>query len=201
MKNKNLRFITEIGIFTAIGLILDFTAGLYSQPLFPHGGSISIAMVPIFIIAFRWGLKGGLTIGFLIGLLQMLYSNELYRGIDWTVFIQILMDYVLAYTVVGLSAIYAKKIKTAELTGKLYYITNGILFAGAIRTILHIVSGWLFFRAWVPDFIKENYVWYYWSIIYNFGYMVPSILLCILVTRAIIKRHHEKMLNTESTIF
>ena len=64
MKNKELRFIAEIGIFTALGLVLDYAAGWYSNFIFPSGGSISIAMVPIFIIAFRWGLKGGLTVGF-----------------------------------------------------------------------------------------------------------------------------------------
>ncbi|MCK9537361.1 MAG: energy-coupled thiamine transporter ThiT [Bacilli bacterium] len=199
MKNKNLRFIAEIGIFTALGLILDFMSGLYSKPLFPKGGSISIAMVPIFIIAFRWGLKGGLTIGFLIGSLQVIYSSVFGYGLTWTVLVlTILLDYILAYTAVGLAGVYTNKIKNStEMASKLYYITNGILLAGVVRTVLHIVAGWFFYREWVPDFIKENHVWYYWSIIYNLGYMVPSILLCILVTREIVKRHHEKLLNPD----
>ena len=200
MRNKNLRFISEVGIFVAVGLVLDYLAGMYSRPIFPQGGSISVAMVAIFIIAFRWGLKGGLLTGFIIGSLQVIYSNVFGWGLSPIILISLIfIDYILGYTAVGLAGIYAKKIKQAETGGKLNYITNGILLAGTVRTVLHIISGWLFFREWIPAFIVEDYVWYYWSIIYNFGYMVPSVLLCLLVTKAIVRRY-EKILNPAQPI-
>jgi len=202
MKNKNLLFITEVGIFTALGLVLDFIAGLYSEFIFPNGGSISVAMVTIFIIAFRWGLKGGLTVGFLIGLLQLSYSGVMGKAIDWKVALGIsLFDYILAYTACGLAGLYAKKAREADIPGKMNYVMSGILIAAGVRTLSHIISGWIFFKAWIPDFILEDYAWYYWSIIYNLGYMVPSTLLSILITKGIVKRYHDRIFNVDGFMF
>ncbi|MGB4695249.1 MAG: energy-coupled thiamine transporter ThiT [Bacilli bacterium] len=202
MKNKSIRFITEIGIFSALGLILDFIAGLYSDFIFPGGGSISITMVTIFIVAFRWGLKGGLTVGLLIGLLQLPYSDAFKYGLHWSVVLGIVfLDYIFAYTACGLAGAYAKKARETDLHGTLGYVTSGILLAAGVRTLLHITSGWIFFRQWVPEFIREEYAWYYWSIIYNLGYMVPSTILCILITRGIVRRYHEKLFNVETFMF
>ncbi len=205
MKNKELRFITEIGIFTALGLVLDYAAGWYSNFIFPSGGSISIAMVPIFIIAFRWGLKGGLTVGFLIGAIQVIYSEVFGWGLSSLVLVAVIFfDYVFAYTVCGLAGVFAKKAKGLDnMPGKLNFVTYGILLATSIRSIFHITSGWLFFRAWIPEFFLENsdYVWWYWSIIYNLGYMVPSAILCILIMHAIFSRFHKRLLDVDSFMF
>ena len=202
MKNKTLHFITEVGVFSALGLLFDFLAGLYSEPIFPQGGSISIAMIPIFIMAFRWGLKGGLTTGLIIAITQLPYSSVFRYGLSWeTLLFIILLDYILAYTLLGLAGLYTKRIRNSkEMSGKLYYITNGILLAGLLRTICHVISGLIFFRQFIPEFIVEQHIWYYWSIIYNLGYMVPSIILCILITRALIKRFHTNLLNPDSPI-
>ena len=184
MKNKSIRFITEIGIFSALGLILDFIAGLYSDFIFPGGGSISITMVTIFIVAFRWGLKGGLTVGLLIGLLQLPYSDAFKYGLHWSVVLGIVfLDYIFAYTACGLAGAYAKKARKPIFTASSVMSQAGFFWLRGAPS--YITSGWIFFRQWVPEFIREEYAWYYWSIIYNLGYMVPSTILCILITRAL----------------
>lgn len=65
--NVNTRFMTEVAMMTALGIILDYLAGVFSIKLWPNGGSISIAMIPILLMGFRYGLKGGLLTGFLVG--------------------------------------------------------------------------------------------------------------------------------------
>ena len=50
MRKQLIRFIAEVSIFTALGLVLDFVAGLISATIWKNGGSITLAMVPIIIM-------------------------------------------------------------------------------------------------------------------------------------------------------
>jgi thiamine transporter len=172
-------------MFTAVGLVLDYLAGLYSKVIWENGGSISLAMTAIFIMAYRWGLKGGLTTGLLIGSLQILYSfsGEIVHPL------QVFLDYIFAYTSVGFAGMFAKKIAKAEPTGKLYYITMGVILASSIRLLMHIISGWVYFREYIPSEIIESYHWFYWSIIYNMGYMIPSTILSLIPLLIIGRRY------------
>ena len=52
-KRKKVRMIATIAIFTALALALVWVAGLYSAPIWSRGGSISIAMVPIFVMGYH----------------------------------------------------------------------------------------------------------------------------------------------------
>jgi thiamine transporter len=55
MKKNQVRIMTEIGMAVAMAAILNFI------PLWrmPQGGSISLEMLPILIIALRWGAGPG----------------------------------------------------------------------------------------------------------------------------------------------
>ena len=68
MKGKKIiLFAAEVAIFSALALALDFICGLYLSFAWLNGGSISIAMVPIFIMCYRWGPKGGFLTALLTG--------------------------------------------------------------------------------------------------------------------------------------
>ena len=94
--------LVEIAIFASIGLVLDKLT--FSMP---QGGSVSFVMLPIVLMGIRWGLKGGLTTGFLIGILQIAFGAKIYH---WA---QGLMDYGVAFTVVGLAALMRKPLLDA----------------------------------------------------------------------------------------
>lgn len=59
MDKKKLLMMVEIAIFGAIGIVLD----QFSFTLWAQGGSISFVMVPIMLMAIRWGLPAGLATG------------------------------------------------------------------------------------------------------------------------------------------
>lgn len=59
MNHKTLMLV-EIAILTTLAFLLDTIPGLQFT-IWPQGGSVSFAMIPVFIIAFRWGLKAGLA--------------------------------------------------------------------------------------------------------------------------------------------
>src|SRR5690625_1824206 len=72
-RQKRLRMLIEIAILTALAIVLDNIPFLKFS-LWPNGGSVSFAMVPVFIVAFRWGLGGGLISGLLFGLLKLVFG-------------------------------------------------------------------------------------------------------------------------------
>ena len=170
MKNKKTRMIVEIAIFTALGLALDFVAGLYSAPFWQNGGSISIAMVPIFILGYRYGVKGGLTTGFLIGSIQILWGYILGFG-------QVCLDYILPYTVLGLVGITSVIVNNSKGLKQVLWISIPIIIVCVLRTLMHVLSGVIYF---------ETPFW--GSLIYNGPFMAISTPLCIIVTVVLVNR-------------
>ena len=71
MKNLKLVTMIEVAFFAAFSFILDMLPSIQLAPWL----TISFAMVPIFILAFRWGLKAGLLSGFIWGLLQVVLGD------------------------------------------------------------------------------------------------------------------------------
>lgn len=68
MRNRKLRAMAEGAVLLALALVFN-ALKLFTLP---NGGSVDLAMIPIFIFALRWGVGWGLLEGFLFGLLQML---------------------------------------------------------------------------------------------------------------------------------
>ena len=75
-RNKShlkLQCLCEGAIMLALALLLN-ALKLYQ---FPNGGSIDLAMIPIFLFALRWGCGWGLLEGFIFGLLQMFIDGAI----------------------------------------------------------------------------------------------------------------------------
>ncbi|MDM5230435.1 energy-coupled thiamine transporter ThiT [Lysinibacillus pakistanensis] len=170
MDKKRLLMLVEIAIFAAIGLVLD----QISFKVWAQGGSVSLVMVPIILIAFRWGLLPGLTTGFLIGVMQTMFGPTI---VHW---LQGLLDYGVAFTVVGLVAIVRRPVLEAannlNKTKMALYIIVGTVLAGFLRYAAHTVAGAVFFSEYAGD---QN-AWIY-SIIYNGTYMLPATVLTAIV--------------------
>ena len=76
----------EIAIFASVGLVLD----QISFKLWPQGGSISLVMLPILLIAIRWGLSAGLITGLLIGILQVVFGAYVLHWLKEFLFVLLL---------------------------------------------------------------------------------------------------------------
>ena len=70
-QHRSVRALCEGAIMVALAQILAYLK-LYELP---QGGSITLAMVPIFFFAVRWGWKKGLGCAFVFGLLQLLLDG------------------------------------------------------------------------------------------------------------------------------
>lgn len=164
MDKKRLLMLIEIAIFAGIGLVLD----KLSFSIWAQGGSISFVMLPIVLIAIRWGLLAGLTTGLLIGLLQTAFGAYILHPV------QGFLDYFVAFTVVGLAGIVRKPL-LQNITNKkkmVIYISLGILLGGILRYISHTIAGYVFFAEFAGD--KHPLVF---SVVYNASYMLPATIL------------------------
>lgn len=63
----------EIALMTALALILDRIE--FSGP-WVMGGSITLVMLPIFVMAFRRGVKVGVATGLLVGTLKLVLAHR-----------------------------------------------------------------------------------------------------------------------------
>lgn len=175
MKQNKTLFMVEIAIFAALALLLDFLSGLLMGRFWPQGGSISLAMVPVFLMAFRWGIKGGVLTGLLLGGLQILTGAVPFHFASW------IIDYFVAFAVVGLAGIYMNKVVQNYQDGQFVkanmYVISGVFLGSFLRFLCHYLSGIILFGAYAP---ADQPVALY-SLVYNGTYMLPTFIVCALV--------------------
>ena len=201
MKKQSTVRLVESALLIAIAAVLELISKALGLEL-PFGGTITLAsMFPIVLIAYKYGTKWGLLSGFTYSLVQMLLgaktvSAMFLPGDDqmvlWQAICICLLDYVLAYTLLGLGGIFKGKFKkpAAELA-------LGAFVALLLRYLVHIVSGAIFYGAYAEWFFTQEGFYSIgekilgtfsgsslaiaYSIFYNGLYMVPEIILTTVV--------------------
>lgn len=161
-----IRALCEGAIMVALAFVLSFVK-LYELP---NGGSLTPAMFPILLFAVRWGLGKGLMAGFVFGLLQLMYDSAYAWG--WQ---SMLLDYLLAFTPLGLAGLFR---------GKSWGIFPGTVLGCVGRFIVHYISGVTIYRIYEPTEIPgigvfDDAVLY--SLVYNGSYMLPNMLLALAI--------------------
>lgn len=175
MRNKRVLLMVEIAIFAALGFVLDFIAFRM-----PQGGSVSLVMIPIVLMAFRRGVGAGIITGLLVGLLQIVTGFISVAPLSFGfVVMQVVLDYLLAYGVVGLAGVmrgrYMEAVQSKK-TGKVFaMVALGVLIGSFLRYTVHVITGILFF-----GMFAEGNVFIY-SAVYNATYMIPVALVAAIV--------------------
>ena len=161
---KETKRITEIAILIAVAAVLEAISTFIPFLHMPQGGSASLGMLPIFFIAYKYGVKDGLIAGFIFGIFNFALGGFL---IHWG---SIIFDYFLAFTLLGVVGIYKDK---AFKNNKIFI--KGILLGGFLRYLMHSISGVLFFA----QYAGAEGAFIYSFIFYNLPYMAISTILCI----------------------
>lgn len=206
-KTWNVKTIAEIAIFSALGYVLDLLAGIYSSPIFPNGGSLGVAMVCVFIISYRRGFLPGLITGLIMGLLDIADGFYVVSGASWYMtFIQVALDYWIAYPLVSLAGIFTRLIKKNSANSKAMYlyIILGCIVGGLAKYMSHVLSGAIFWGSDASSFAwsfkdSEINAWAY-SFIYNLAYMGPDIVLSTIVTCVLIKAWPKMLFPEDKTV-
>lgn len=172
MQNSKTKKMVEISILVALAFVLDYVANIYSGLFWPFGGSISFSLVPLAIIAFRYGWVAGFTGGFIMGLLQLLTGAYIMHPI------QVLFDYPLPYAVLGFVGFFATKVNRTEGNNRNKYIWLATGIASIARLISHIISGVVFFADYAPEGMNP--------IVYSTGYNTPYVFASYVVSAIIL---------------
>ena len=177
-RNDKVRMIAECAIMIALGTILA-QIKIYRMP---SGGSVTAgSMVPFLLIAYRCGPKWGLMAGFVNSLLQMLlggiYPPVAPGALGYAA--EILLDYILAYMVLGLAGIFARPFKKNKTAG----IAVSAFICCLLRFICAFVSG---FAVWA-DVIHDGLAAITYSLGYNAAYMVPESVVTIIIITVLYK--------------
>lgn len=181
IRNELTRIIVEIGIFAAIGFVLDEIQGVIFGSVFLAGGSIGFAMVAVLIIAYRRGWLPALCTGLIMGLLDLITKSYIIS------FWQVLLDYILPYALVGLAGLFKPLFDSSETTkGKILYLSLGAFAGGILKFLSHFIVGALvwaeLYKAWD---IESNFLY---SFLYNIAFVGPSIILSLALLITLYKR-------------
>ncbi|MFZ2538388.1 MAG: energy-coupled thiamine transporter ThiT [Oscillospiraceae bacterium] len=199
MTKTNTHRLVESGILIAIAVVLVLISSILPLSL-PFGGSITfMSMLPIILISYRYGIKWGLFCGFVFSIIQMLTGFKTVSAffipgdsqvILWKAIAICFLDYVLAFTVIGLGGLFRNKFKSPMVA-----LVLGTVFALLLRFAIHFISGSLFFGAWAEWFFTQEAIaqfgtWVlahisgtslsmFYSFIYNATYMIPEIIITV----------------------
>lgn len=159
----------EGAIMLALAIVLNYLSKVIFANM-PNGGSVTLAMFPILFYAHRWGLGQGLLMGFAYGTLDMLLDGGYAWG--WQ---SILLDYLLAYTALGLGGVFK---------GKSWGIFPGVTLGCLARFLVHHISGITIYKILVPTEITGFGVFsnpHVYSLVYNGVYMVPNTVIALVI--------------------
>lgn len=162
----NTRVLAEASVTVALSVVLNYIKIFH----LPQGGSITLgSMVPILLIAFRRGVRVGVFTGFVFGLVQMLLDG----GIGLYNPLSIVLDYPLAFGVLGLAALFKRQ------------PVVGVVVALTARFLSHFVSGVFFFWMFAPPGMSPVV----YSAIYNGSYMLPEMVISGVLIYLLVQRN------------
>lgn len=184
--SKNTKILCECAIMLAMSIALSFFA--ISPGTF--GGSITPAsMLPVLFVGIRHGHKWGFGTAFVYSVFQLLTGLSYFSYIKGfgPYLICILFDFILAFTMLGLTSFAKPRIKDGE-EAKYLAIENEaskynlvkvfgfIALAMVLRFVCHFISGITIWREY--DIYNNPYIY---SLVYNLVYMLPEMLICLAV--------------------
>lgn len=192
MSNSKVRKLVEGAVMVALAIVLSYIRVFK----LPWGGSITlVSMLPIILYSIRYGVKDGLLASFAFALFQFAQGvgDGLFGwGLSAPMLIAcILLDYLLAFTVLGFGGAFRNK-------GMPGYI-GGTVLAGCLRFISHFLSGVVIWHSsgklW--DAFETDNEWLY-SLLYNGAYMLPEIIFTVIAAVILLQVPQTRKLLTEN---
>lgn len=201
--NTKTKRITESAMLLAVAIVLELVSKAFI-PEMPFGGQVTlVSMLPVVLISYRHGVRWGLVAGVCYAMLEMALGAKTvaaafqpdYFGDGVMIvnaLLMCLLDYVLAFTAIGLGGVFRNKIQKPGVA-----LACGSIVALGARYVAHILSGYILFSGWAEWFFTQDGFpawgaslveslsptalgWVY-SAVYNGIYMVPEMILTAIV--------------------
>ena len=165
-----IRRLCEGALLLALAEILSF----FPLPKMPQGGSVDLAMLPIFMFCARWGFGPGMLVSTAHGVLQAMIEGGI--AIGWQ---SIIGDFLLAYAVLGTAGLFWKMKNS-------FYL--GTLVGCSLRFLVHYVVGATIWAELMPEVFFNMTMtspWVY-SALYN-GFLCSVVMVLDLVVLGLMR--------------
>jgi thiamine transporter len=177
MKKLSLIAMIEASFFAAFAIILDFLPSIKLSPSI----SISVAMIPIFILAFRRGFKVSFIAGLLWGILQIAMGDA------WIATpLQAFIEYFVAFACIGFAGLFYRAIQNQLRTGSkkkaMGLVVLAVFIGSFARYFWHFIAGVLFFGSYAPKGMSPVL----FSFLANGATMLGAAILCSIVAVLIV---------------
>lgn len=185
MERNKILVMVEGAVMVALAFGLSLLSDFIPFLNLPWGGSITLlSMLPIIVFSIRNGVKSAMTCSFVYSLTQLamgMVHGLLGWGLTPVMLIAcIFLDYIGAFTVLGLAGMFRKR----KMTGWI----GGTVAAIVLRYSMHVVSGAVVFHSagklW--EGLEIGNPWLY-SIVYNACYMLPELIFTTIGAVALFK--------------
>ena len=198
MQSKTKK-LTESAMLLAVAIVLELVSKMFI-PEMPFGGQVTlVSMLPVVLISYRHGVRWGLVSGACYAMIEMAIGARTvaaafqpgYFGdgvMLLNAFIMCILDYLVAFAVLGLGGIFRNRIKTPGAA-----LMCGSLVALGARYLAHIASGYILFAGWAEWFFTQDGfpAWgaalvaslspealgLVYSVVYNGFYMIPEMIV------------------------
>ena len=181
VKKFELQTMIEIAVLAALAMLLDFLPSIEFGPSI----SISFSMIPIFIIAFRWGFLAGMISGFIWGILQIALGEA------WILTpMQAFIEYFIAFACIGFAGLFSHMIqnnlKSDAKAQALIWIVIAVFIGSLTRYFWHFIAGVIFFKKYAIEAGKAPIIYSLTTngITYFFASLACSIILVLLISKA-----------------
>ena len=169
MNQTKTRTLTECALLLALGIGLSFI-GIIQMPA---GGTVTLAsMLPLLLVGVKYAPKWAFGTSFayaLFQLIQAIMKGHVFPYCEtwYIVILCALLDYLLPYIILGVTAFSRKK------TAHIYLYTA---FAILFRFLCHFLSGILIWGQWAVNMPPALY-----SLVYNGTFLLPELGITLAV--------------------
>lgn len=179
MENKTVRrtqyyvkTLAECAMLLALAFVLSYIKIFEA----PFGGSITLfSMLPIVIVSLRHGIGWGLGTAFCYSWLQVLQGQVFGWGLTPGMLVaSICLDYIVAFTVLGLAGLFRKKGVVGAFCGT--------ALVCVLRFLTHFIAGFVLW-ANIEQFVAFGKEWVgkpvLYSLVYNGAFMLPELVITL----------------------
>ena len=172
-KKQHLHVLVEASLFLALSIVLSYIKVVQ----LPFNGSLTLlSMLPISFVAIKHGTAWGLGTAFAYSWFQILQGGVFAWGLTPLMLVaSLFLDYILAFTVLGLAGLFRRR----SILG----ILGGVLLACLLRFLMHFISGFVLwaeldmFELFGKSFVNRPVLY---SLAYNGVYMLPETVFTVI---------------------
>ncbi len=192
------RMLTEIAIMSVLVLFLDIISHLLPVPGTNEG--ISLYLLPIFIMSFRYGIKAGIYTGLSSSVLFLVMGH--FHSFTWA---QYILDYPIALTVVAVAGVYHKKLIMCDCNceSRSSYLIKGVFIGTALKFMVNALSTYIFIDLYFEELTERNISIFdgmvtnsgvIFSVLYNTIHYLPSIIITTFILLRVFKVYGNRIL-------